>query len=231
MGGVARKALGKDSVLILDAAGNTERHGSPLAQHVWSLEARADEGDVGDAILRACIDEHGAGCGGYIYTALRICPTCQRLQGKACAVCGKHRMWGKYPVAGLMCDHCLVARQITRERYGARQQYMRGCTLCFRILPFDSPAWKKTCGRCYADWLRLGGMRAGVCARCGQSSLGYAGKPAVLCAACRRTQMVAVNAPVRPGAVAMRPDDVPPVPVERRKPRRQYTTTFPGYKR
>jgi superfamily II DNA or RNA helicase len=69
-----RPAPGKDCAIILDHAGNVERHGLPDEQRDWSLDGRAKKGKSGDA---------GA--------AVRVCPKCfaaQYVGRPVCQECG-----------------------------------------------------------------------------------------------------------------------------------------------
>ena len=87
----------KGNCLLLDLAGNVERHGLPNSDHQWSLKPRGDQGD-GDAppVVR-CPD-----CDGVSPAASHYCHVCESPFGKRCQRCGNWRVWKRWK-AELYC--------------------------------------------------------------------------------------------------------------------------------
>ena len=93
--------------LILDMAGNAERHGLPEDKRKWSLKARGDAG-TGNAPVIRCEN-----CEGISSAARRSCVHCGEPFGKDCQRCGKWRAWKWWEYEAhcgklhdLVCDLC-----------------------------------------------------------------------------------------------------------------------------
>ncbi len=93
--------------LILDMAGNAERHGMPEDEREWSLKARGDFG-TGNAPVVLCEE-----CGRESAAARRSCVHCGEPFGKECERCGKWRAWKWWEYEAhcgklhdLVCDLC-----------------------------------------------------------------------------------------------------------------------------
>lgn len=94
--------------LILDLAANAELHGLPEDDREWSLEPRAEEDDVGDAVTVWC-----ERCDTVSPAASHICQNCDAPFGKECSRCGTWRAWKRWSlekqcgdVHELVCDLC-----------------------------------------------------------------------------------------------------------------------------
>ena len=80
-----RPAPGKRFALILDACGNWAKHGLPEEDrsHIWSLEARKEDGNGGLPPMRICTR-----CKTINHAASRFCRACHKSFGFACKKCG-----------------------------------------------------------------------------------------------------------------------------------------------
>ena len=104
--GLRPKAAGGDC-LILDLAGNSERHGLPEDDRSWSLKPRGAL-PVGEAPVVWCPD-----CMAVCPAASHRCPQCGHAFGKDCARCGQWRARGRWEYEGWcgdvhdkVCDLC-----------------------------------------------------------------------------------------------------------------------------
>ncbi len=94
--------------LILDLAANAELHGLPEDDRGWSLEPRAEQEDVGDAVTVWCDN-----CDTVSPAASHACQNCGAPFGKACSRCGTWRAWKRWSLEKqcgdaheLVCDLC-----------------------------------------------------------------------------------------------------------------------------
>ena len=94
--------------LILDLAANAELHGLPEDDRKWSLEPRAEEDDVGDAVTVWC-----ERCDTVSPAASHTCQKCGAPFGKDCSRCGTWRAWKRWSLEKqcgeaheLVCDLC-----------------------------------------------------------------------------------------------------------------------------
>lgn len=94
--------------LILDMAANAEVHGLPEDDREWSLEPRAAQEDVGDAVTVWCDN-----CNAVSPAASHACQTCGEPFGKECSRCGKWRAWNRWRLEKqcgdaheFVCDLC-----------------------------------------------------------------------------------------------------------------------------
>lgn len=94
--------------LILDLAANAELHGLPENDREWSLEPRAAQEDVGDAVTVWCDN-----CKTVSPAASHACQTCGEPFGKECSRCGKWRAWNRWRLEKqcgdaheFVCDLC-----------------------------------------------------------------------------------------------------------------------------
>ncbi len=94
--------------LILDLAANAEVHGLPGDDREWSLEPRAVQEDVGDAVTVWCDN-----CNSISPAASHACQTCGEPFGKECSRCGTWRAWKRWSLEKqcgdaheLVCDLC-----------------------------------------------------------------------------------------------------------------------------
>ena len=94
--------------LILDLAANAELHGLPENDREWSLEPRAAQEDVGDAVTVWCDN-----CKTVSPAASHACQTCGEPFGKECSRCGKWRAWNRWSLEKqcgdaheFVCDLC-----------------------------------------------------------------------------------------------------------------------------
>jgi len=94
--------------LILDLAANAELHGLPEDDREWSLEPRAEEDDVGDAVTVWC-----ERCDTVSPAASHTCQNCDAPFGKECSRCGTWRAWKRWSLEKqcgdaheLVCDLC-----------------------------------------------------------------------------------------------------------------------------
>ena len=94
--------------LILDLAANAELHGLPENDREWSLEPRAAQEDVGDAVTVWCDN-----CKTVSPAASHACQTCGAPFGKECSRCGKWRAWNRWSLEKqcgdaheFVCDLC-----------------------------------------------------------------------------------------------------------------------------
>ena len=108
------KSKSGGSYLLLDFSANTDRHGMPDSDRVWSLRARSDEpGYIGG-------DPPEARCYGKMCEDLRIHPShrqcyfCKKDQYFICPECQTSRRWTSFAKHGTMCKHCYAARLSAR---------------------------------------------------------------------------------------------------------------------
>lgn len=97
-----------DNCLILDLAANAKLHGMPEDDREWSLEPRAAQDDVGDAVTVWCEK-----CSTVSPAASHNCRNCGALFGKDCNRCGTWRAWKRWSLEKqcgdaheLVCDLC-----------------------------------------------------------------------------------------------------------------------------
>lgn len=97
-----------DNCLVLDLAANSEIHGLPEDDREWSLEPRAAQEDVGDAVTVWC-DR----CKSVSPAASHTCQNCGAPFGKDCSRCGTWRAWKRWSLEKqcgdeheLVCDLC-----------------------------------------------------------------------------------------------------------------------------
>ena len=96
--------------LILDLAGNVERHGLPEDDRDWSLESRGRKDELGDSPVVRC-----PLCAGVSPAASRSCQACGSPFGKDCARCGDWRSWKRWSaetycgeIHDLVCNLCHI---------------------------------------------------------------------------------------------------------------------------
>ena len=97
-----------DNCLILDLAANAEFHGMPEDDRAWSLEPRAAQEDIGDAVTVWCSNCHTVSP-----AASHYCQNCGAPFGKDCSRCGTWRAWKRWSLEKqcgdaheLVCDLC-----------------------------------------------------------------------------------------------------------------------------
>ena len=88
--GLRRKDDGGDC-LILDLAGNSERHGLPEDDRQWSLSPRGSQEEGGEAPVVRCPE-----CEGMSPAASHACQNCEAPFGKNCNRCGVWRAWQRW---------------------------------------------------------------------------------------------------------------------------------------
>ena len=96
--------------LILDLAGNVERHGFPEEEREWSLEARGSQDEDGRPPVVRC-----PVCSGVSPAASHDCVECGNPFGKDCGRCGKWRAWKTWKAEtycgdehDLVCNLCHI---------------------------------------------------------------------------------------------------------------------------
>ena len=94
--------------LILDMAGNVEKHGLPDDGRQWSLEPRRQQNEDGAPPVVTCLD-----CAGVSPAASRNCQFCESSFGKVCQRCGAWRAWKRWSAEtycgdfhDLVCNLC-----------------------------------------------------------------------------------------------------------------------------
>ena len=94
--------------LILDLAGNVERHGMPDDERLWSLEPRGRQSEGNVPPIVRCPD-----CDGVSPAASHNCQICECSFGKSCQRCGSWRGWKRWSTEtycggshDLVCDMC-----------------------------------------------------------------------------------------------------------------------------
>ena len=104
--GLRPKSDGRNC-LLLDLAGNVERHGLPDEKRRWSLESRGQQIE-GDAPVVRCPN-----CDGVSPAASRSCQLCQNPFGRSCERCGTWRAWKRWSAErycgdthDLVCNLC-----------------------------------------------------------------------------------------------------------------------------
>lgn len=131
--GLRPKQDGSDC-LVLDLAGNVERHGFPEDVRDWSLEPRGSDDGNGLAPTVRCCE-----CSGVSPSASHYCRDCGAPLGKDCERCGKWRAWQTWSAEfecgdehDPVCDRCHVdaheqgtlpevLKEAVREELRARQ--------------------------------------------------------------------------------------------------------------
>ena len=105
-----RPKLDGGNCLILDLAGNVERHGLPEDDREWSLEPRGRKDELGDPPVVLC-----PFCAGVSPSASRSCQICGSPFGKDCSRCGDWRpskRWSAETYCGethdLVCNLCHI---------------------------------------------------------------------------------------------------------------------------
>ena len=103
-----RPKMDGGNCLILDMAANAELHGLPEDDREWSLEPRAAQEDVGDAVTVWCDS-----CKTVSPAASHTCQNCGAPFGKYCSRCGTWRAWKRWSLERycgdaheLVCDLC-----------------------------------------------------------------------------------------------------------------------------
>ena len=96
--------------LILDLAGNVDRHGLPESEREWSLEPRGQESDDEKAPIVRC-----QVCDSISPAASRCCRNCDHPFGKVCCRCGAWRAWRRWELEtkcstphDIVCDLCHI---------------------------------------------------------------------------------------------------------------------------
>ena len=91
---------GNQPTLILDATNNTEKHGLPAQDRIWSLEARGSKGN-GTRSVKTCPE-----C--QVVTDLNevVCGGCGYAYGETCIQCGRWRPWSGWREESDVCDDC-----------------------------------------------------------------------------------------------------------------------------
>ena len=93
--------------LILDLAGNVERHGFPDDERQWSLKPRGIQGEGGYPPVARCPD-----CEGVSPASSHHCQVCENPFGKVCQRCGQWRAWKRWSAENYCGgDHDLVCNQ------------------------------------------------------------------------------------------------------------------------
>lgn len=93
--------------LILDLAGNVERHGFPEDNRKWSLAPRGQQDGLGSKPVVRCPE-----CAGVSPAASHHCRECGHPFGKDCGRCGKWRAWQTWSAETLCGDeHDLVCNR------------------------------------------------------------------------------------------------------------------------
>ncbi len=107
--GLRRKPDG-GNCLILDLAGNVERHGRTEEDREWSLEPRGRKDNGGDSPVVRC-----PGCEGVSPAASHNCQFCENPFGKNCPRCGEWRAWKRWSAEAycgdnheLVCNLCHI---------------------------------------------------------------------------------------------------------------------------
>ena len=124
--GLRPKADG-GNCLILDLAGNAERHGLPSDERQWSLEPRGSVSEGDDPPVVRCPD-----CEGVSPAASHDCQLCESPFGKRCQTCGAWRAWKRWSAEtycgdshDLVCNRChLDAHRYTTLRFDERLKEM-----------------------------------------------------------------------------------------------------------
>ena len=105
-----RAKEGGGDCLILDLAGNVERHGFPEDEREWSLEPRGSKDATGLAPVVRCPN-----CAVVSPAASHYCSECGGPLGKECGWCGKWRAWKTWVAEDycannhdLVCDYCHI---------------------------------------------------------------------------------------------------------------------------
>ena len=103
-----RPKIDGGNCLILDMAANAEVHGLPEEDREWSLEPRAAQEDIGDAVTAWCNS-----CQTVSPAASHTCQNCGAPFGKDCSRCGTWRAWKRWSLEKqcgsaheLVCDLC-----------------------------------------------------------------------------------------------------------------------------
>ena len=92
--------------LLIDYAGNTDRHGMPDDDREWHLEPRDEwEGsESGDAPTASCYSKTCADI--RLHPSNRACRFCGKAQYFICPECKILRRWTTFTPSGSMCSHC-----------------------------------------------------------------------------------------------------------------------------
>ena len=89
--------------LILDLAGNVERHGFPDDERRWSLEPRGQQDECDAHPVVWCLN-----CEGVSPAASHSCQFCESPFGKVCDRCGAWRAWKRWSTE----DYCGDAHEL-----------------------------------------------------------------------------------------------------------------------
>ena len=102
--------------LVLDLAGNVERHGFPDDDRQWSLQPRGrQEPGSGPPVVR-CRD-----CNGVSPTSSHNCRLCDNPFGKTCRLCSRWRTWMDWSAEEYCCNmHDLVCNRCHRDVHFSR---------------------------------------------------------------------------------------------------------------
>ncbi len=97
-----------DDCLVLDLAGNSQRHGLPQQERKWSLAPRGQQDEAGSPLVVWCSD-----CEGLSPAASHICNHCGAPFGETCDRCGRWRAWESWSLKDVcewqhdpVCDRC-----------------------------------------------------------------------------------------------------------------------------
>ena len=105
--GLRPKPSGGDC-LVLDLAGNSQRHGLPEQERQWSLAPRGRRDETGSPLVARCPD-----CEGLSPAASHHCQYCGAPFGESCGRCGQWRAWEGWSLKDAcqwphepVCDRC-----------------------------------------------------------------------------------------------------------------------------
>ena len=103
-----RPKQGNGDCVVLDLAGNSQRHGLPEQERRWSLAPRGQQDEDGGPILVRCTD-----CEALSPAASHYCDYCRAPFGETCDRCGRWRAWESWSLRDKcleqhdpVCDRC-----------------------------------------------------------------------------------------------------------------------------
>ena len=130
--GLRRKPDGGDC-LILDLAGNVDRHGFPDKVRQWSLEPSGQQGQGGHPPVVRCCD-----CEGVSPASSHSCQYCDSPFGKICHRCVKWKAWKDWSAVDYCGDdHELVCNRCHPDAH-VRANLPKGLKEMLRKEPVDS---------------------------------------------------------------------------------------------